>query len=86
LFLAGGLTYPVAQLEKQSLVERIGSAGDDRAVFAGLTITGRDRVTAAFPAHVALVRENFLDLFDPDELNVLRETLERVVTKLRNTA
>lgn len=79
-----GLTYQVIQLEKAGLLTRTGSVGDDRGVIARLTDAGRAKVTAAFPGHVALVRENFLDLITPDEMGILSSSLQRVVTKLRH--
>jgi DNA-binding MarR family transcriptional regulator len=78
----GGLTYQITQLEKQGLVERVGSGVDDRGVLAQITDAGRSRVTAAFPGHVALVRENFLDVLDAAQLENLRASLEQVVAKL----
>ncbi|MCS5717657.1 MarR family transcriptional regulator [Herbiconiux sp. CPCC 205763] len=78
-----GLTYQITQLEKSGLVERASSPGDDRGVVATLTATGRDRVLGAFPGHVALVRENFLDFLQPGEADAIRVALERVVESLR---
>ena len=78
-----GLTYQVTQLEKTGLVERTSSPGDDRGVVATLTQAGRARVSKAFPGHVELVRENFLDLLKPGEANTIRVSLERVVASLQ---
>jgi DNA-binding MarR family transcriptional regulator len=78
-----GLTYQITQLEKAGFVERTTFAGDDRGVVAVLTEAGRARVLETFPGHVGLVRENFLDLLEPGEAEVLRASLGRVVTKLR---
>jgi DNA-binding MarR family transcriptional regulator len=55
-----GLTYQVSQLEKEGLVRRVSSPGDDRGVCAKLTAKGRRTVQKTAPAHAALVRELFL--------------------------
>lgn len=78
-----GLTYQVTQLERAGLVARAASPGDDRGVVAVLTDAGRSRVGETFPGHVALVRENFLDLLGPGEATALGTTLGRVVERLR---
>lgn len=78
-----GLTYQVGQLEKEGLVERTASVGDDRGVVARLTPAGRARVTEAFPGHVELVRSNFLNVLDADELSAVRAALQKVVAALR---
>jgi DNA-binding MarR family transcriptional regulator len=79
-----GLTYQIAQLEKSELVTRVSSSDDSRGIVAQLTPTGRDRVLEAFPGHVSLVRENFLDLLTPTEIETLRSELEKVVAHLRD--
>jgi DNA-binding MarR family transcriptional regulator len=81
-----GLTYQITQLEKTGLVERFSSRADSRGIVARLTVTGRERVLGAFPGHVALVRENFLDLLAPTEISTLSTTLDKVVTHLRDTS
>jgi DNA-binding MarR family transcriptional regulator len=78
-----GLTYQITQLESQGLVARTASSGDDRGVEVQLAEAGRERVLAAFPTHVELVRGVFLDVVEPEQLAPLRATLEQVVEKLR---
>lgn len=80
-----GLTYQISQLEKTGLVERRSFFTDNRGVVALLSAAGRDRVLQTFPGHVGLVRENFLDLLEPEEIVALRTTLEKVVGHLRNS-
>jgi DNA-binding MarR family transcriptional regulator len=79
-----GLTYQITQLEKTGLVERASSPADSRGIVARLTAAGRDRVLDTFPGHVALVRENFLDLLTTAEITTLRLKLEKVVAHLRD--
>ena len=78
-----GLTYQITQLEARGLVSRMASADDDRGVEVQLAESGRERVLAAFPGHVELVRSVFLDVVDPRQLAPLRATLEHVVEELR---
>jgi DNA-binding MarR family transcriptional regulator len=78
-----GLTYQITQLEKAGLVQRTSSPDDDRGVVAKLAPAGRNKVLGAFPGHVRLVRENFLDLLHPGEADTIRGSLERVVAKLQ---
>jgi DNA-binding MarR family transcriptional regulator len=73
-----GLTYQAGKLERRGLVTRTASADDDRAVLLGLTADGRSMLDQALPAHVALVRDLFLDRVGPTELAVVRDVLERV--------
>ena len=78
-----GLTYQVTQLEAQRLVTRANSADDERGVEVRLAPAGRERVLAAMPGHVGLVRSVFLDVVDPGEIRPLRSALEQVVGRLR---
>lgn len=78
-----GLTYQVTQLETGGLVTRSSSSSDSRGVVAQLTAAGRDRVLEVFPGHVELVRENFLNLLDADEIATVRTALGKVVARLR---
>lgn len=80
----GGMTYQITQLEQRGLLSRSGSGDDDRGVQAAITDAGRELVSAVFPGHVAIVRENFLELLDAGERDALRASLERVIAKLRS--
>jgi DNA-binding MarR family transcriptional regulator len=77
-----GLTYQVGLLVDTGLLLRSGSTYEAGGVVASISDAGREKVGAAFPSHVALVRENFLDLVDTEALASLRSTLEAVSTKL----
>ncbi|MFE2940550.1 MarR family winged helix-turn-helix transcriptional regulator [Streptomyces sp. NPDC059255] len=78
-----GLTYQVGQLEKAGLVRRRSCPSDVRGVFAVLTDAGRERLRAAAPGHVALVRELFIDVLDGDQLAALAGSLGTVGRRLR---
>jgi DNA-binding MarR family transcriptional regulator len=73
-----GLTYQAGQLERRGLVTRGAHADDDRAVLLRLTPDGEALLATVLPAHVALVRELFIDRIDPDDLATVRDALARV--------
>ena len=77
-----GLTYQVTQLEKAGLVRRHGCPSDERGVIAALTDAGRERLEAAAPGHVALVRELLIDVLSEDQLTVLANGLSKVTHRL----
>jgi DNA-binding MarR family transcriptional regulator len=78
-----GLTYQVAQLEKAGLVRRCSSARDERGVVAMLTEEGWQRLRAAAPGHVALVRDLFLDGLTPAQLTGLAKGIDALHQRLR---
>jgi hypothetical protein len=51
---------------------------DDRAVLLRLTPDGEALLAKVMPAHIALVRELFIDRIDPDHLATVRDALARV--------
>ena len=73
-----GLTYQAGQLERRGLVTRGTRADDDRAVMLRLTPDGEALLARVLPAHVALVRELFIDRIDPDALTTVRDALAQV--------
>ncbi|MQA35106.1 MarR family winged helix-turn-helix transcriptional regulator [Modestobacter roseus] len=73
-----GLTYQAGQLESRGLVNRTADLDDDRAVRLRLTADGAELLARALPAHIALVRELFIDRMTPTQLAVLREALTHV--------
>jgi DNA-binding MarR family transcriptional regulator len=73
-----GLTYQAGQLESRKLVARRASKDDDRAVLLHLTSDGKALIGRIMPAHIALVRELFIDRIDHADLAVVREALGKV--------
>jgi DNA-binding MarR family transcriptional regulator len=63
-----GVSRVVERLEKAGLVTREEAAEDRRGAYAVLTAEGAARFEKAITAHVAFVRENFLSLFNAEEL------------------
>jgi DNA-binding MarR family transcriptional regulator len=80
-----GLTYQVAQLNRTGLVRRDGDPGDERAVLVAITDAGMDVLRNTAPGHLRVVRENLLDLLDPDEVRQLAAMMGRARTHLRST-
>jgi DNA-binding MarR family transcriptional regulator len=56
-----GLTRVVERLSRQGLVERIKSSTDGRGQLASLTDAGLARLEAAYPRHLAGVRQHVMD-------------------------
>lgn len=56
-----GLTRIVDELERQELVQREADEQDGRVLHAAITRAGRTRLRSATRAHIANVRELFLD-------------------------
>ena len=73
-----GLTYQAGQLEGRGLVARRGNVHDDRAVLLHLTADGQSLLAQVMPAHVALVRELFIDRMSPTDLAIIRDRLAQV--------
>lgn len=73
-----GMSRVVERLERAGLVTREGAAEDRRGAYAVLTDAGRDRLRSALRAHVAFVRQNFVDLFSPAELEQMAGFWRRV--------
>lgn len=73
-----GLSYQAGQLESRGLVARRASTDDDRAVLLHLTRRGKALLARIMPAHIALVRELFVDRIDPADLAIVRDALAQV--------
>jgi len=81
LLSRSGLTRLVDRLEREGYLERCSCAHDARGAFAVLTQAGREKVDAARITHLAGVREHFLSNFSSDELDVLGEAWDRVLSR-----
>jgi DNA-binding MarR family transcriptional regulator len=67
-----GLTRVVAQLEADGLIVRERDVQDGRVVYASLTPQGRKVLRSANQAHLARLRELFLDRLSTEQLQQLR--------------
>jgi DNA-binding MarR family transcriptional regulator len=79
LLSRSGLTRLVDRLQREGLLERVACPDDARGAFAKLTPLGRERLSAARVTHLAGVRAMFLDLFTPEELELLGGSWDRVL-------
>ena len=70
------LTRAVDRLESQRLLERYKGTADPRQVFAAITERGLERLAETSPAHLAGVRERFLDRLSQVQLEQLAEIWE----------
>jgi DNA-binding MarR family transcriptional regulator len=81
LLSRSGLTRLVDRLQREGLLERVACADDARGAFAKLTPLGRERLAAARVTHLDGVRAIFLDLFTPEELEMLGRSWDRVLER-----
>ena len=78
LLSRSGLTRLVDRLVKQGFVLRERCADDARGFFAVLTDAGRRKLATARPAHLAGVREHFLEKLGGDDLDALARAWGKV--------
>jgi len=71
LWSTSRLTHHVKRMEARGLVQRESCRDDGRGAIIGLTDTGRSTLQAAAPLHVRSVREQFIDLLTPEEVECL---------------
>jgi DNA-binding MarR family transcriptional regulator len=67
------LTRAVDRLERQGLLKRCRGTADPRRVFAAITERGLERLAETTPAHLAGVRERFLDRLSQAQLKQLAD-------------
>jgi DNA-binding MarR family transcriptional regulator len=79
LLSRSGMTRLVDRLQKQGLIERERCEMDARGSFAALTGKGRRLLAQARPAHLAGVREKYLQHLSEAEMATLSELWERLV-------
>lgn len=73
-----GISRVVERLERVGLVKREGASEDRRGAYAVLTPAGLTRFEAALKAHVALVRQHFLEVFSESELEQMATFWKRI--------
>jgi DNA-binding MarR family transcriptional regulator len=80
------MTRIVASMVDEGLVTREPVPGDARAGLARLTCEGLERLSTAWPAHLAGVRALVLDHIDPDDLPAFSRVLERLLVAVEDAA
>ncbi len=79
LLTASGTTRAVDRLERAGFLERAPDAIDGRVTMVSLTASGRRRLRAAAPVHLAGVRARFLDALSPHQARDLRNSMRAVL-------
>ena len=77
------VTQRIDRLECRGWVQREKSQADRRVTYAVLTEEGLKAITVAAPLHLGHVREHFMDLLQPEEVDVLGAILQRLVGHVR---
>lgn len=83
---ASGVTRVVDRLERDNLVVREACASDRRSLYAVLTQSGRTRIAAILPGHIALIEQWFTSRLTPDELDGLLAGLRVIRDAVRPAA
>ncbi len=83
---ASGVTRVVDRLERDRLVERQACPSDRRSLYAAITRSGRDRIAAILPGHVALIEEWFTGRLSPEALESMLAGLRTVRDAVRPEA
>jgi DNA-binding MarR family transcriptional regulator len=79
------LSHAVARLEERGWVRRVDCATDRRGQLAQLTDSGFAVVEAAAPGHVAAVRKYLIDRLSPEQITVLGEIGQVMLTSTSET-
>jgi DNA-binding MarR family transcriptional regulator len=79
------LSHAVARLEERGWVRRVDCATDRRGQLAQLTDSGFAVVEAAAPGHVAAVRKYLIDRLTPEQITVLGEIGQVMLTSTSET-
>lgn len=83
---ASGVTRVVDRLERDSLVTRMACPTDRRSLYTVISQSGRARISAVLPGHVALIEEWFTSRLAPAELDALLDGLRTVRDAVRPDA
>src|SRR5579875_1704848 len=73
------LSHQIRRMEQRGLLVRRECPTDARGTVISLTDRGAAAIRVAAPGHVEWVREHFIDLLEPHELEVLARVAERVL-------
>ncbi|MQA86436.1 MAG: MarR family transcriptional regulator [Streptosporangiales bacterium] len=83
LFSKSRISHAVARLERAGLVRRESCPEDKRGIFAVLTEEGYRRLAEAARTHVAGVRDYFVDVISPGELQTIGRAFAEVDRRIR---
>jgi DNA-binding MarR family transcriptional regulator len=77
------LSHVARRLEGEGLITRFACPTDGRSTLATLTDGGRERLAAAAPGHVELVRRLIFDELDGDEVRELGALAKRLLGRIQ---
>jgi DNA-binding MarR family transcriptional regulator len=78
------LSHHITRMQQRGLVTREGCAEDGRGSYVALTAAGLGAIQEAAPHHVASVREHFIDLLTPDQIDALAAITATVLGHLND--
>ncbi|MET8357101.1 MarR family transcriptional regulator [Micromonospora sp. NPDC005171] len=78
------LTHQISRMIRRGLLERRSSDDDARGTYITLTGEGRTVIDRATPLHLRYVREVFLDVLSPRQLDTLAVVSESVLDNLKD--
>lgn len=78
------LSHQVTRMAGRGLVTRERCDSDRRGAYVVLTASGRRELAAAAPGHVAAVRRLFLQVVTAEQLAVIGEAAESVLSRLED--
>ncbi len=78
----GRLSKQLTRMERRGLIVREPCDTDGRGFFAVLTAAGRSAIEASAPLHVGHVRQWFVDLLTPEQMDTIVAISNTVVAKL----
>jgi DNA-binding MarR family transcriptional regulator len=76
------ISHHVRRMEERGLVKRMACKTDRRGSLVAITAAGRRAIERAAPVHVEHVREMFIDVLTPAQLDALAEISETVLARL----
>lgn len=79
------LSHHLERMHQRELIQRDPSIADGRGAIVSLTPKGLTAIAEAAPKHLRSVREHFIDLLTPVELDTLAAITEKVVVHLTGT-
>jgi DNA-binding MarR family transcriptional regulator len=82
LWSTSRLTHHLDRMQRRDLITREALPDNSRAAVVALTAGGRTAITNAAPLHVESVRRHFIGLLSHEQLRVLADSAETVVTHL----
>ena len=76
------LSHHIGRMQRRGLVTKQRCEVDRRGWFVAITPQGRSEIEAAAPGHLEDVRELFVDLLEPAQLDALGDITETVLAHL----